>query len=99
MKAMKVYKARGVGVQPCRVLRVVDIGQGLLHYRSHAPRVGICKKGGQQLTETTFSKQFLTVQKNNKVLRGVDKACYIIGTMLHERAIGWVEKSKNEICL
>ena len=57
----------GVGVQPCRVLREEDIGQGLLHYRSHAPRVGINKQGGQQLTQTTLSKKFFVVQKNNKV--------------------------------
>ena len=72
-------------MQPCRVLREEDIGQGLLHYRSHAPRVGISKQGGQQLTPTTLSKQILVVQKNNKVLREVDKACYyIIGVMRQE---------------
>ena len=73
-------------MQPCRVLREEDIGQGLLHYRSHAPRVGINKQGGQQLTQTTLSKQFLVVQKNNKVLREVDGVCYIVVARLHERA-------------
>ena len=58
----------------------------MLHYRSHAPRVGISsREANSYQTETTLSKQFLAVQKNNKVLRGVDKACYIIGARLHER--------------